>query len=100
MLIETKQARAHESIETFDRFWTVQTVANMKQMLYAEDTSAGRVFEIPETVWVSHPLSPQMIPSFEVCNIKRTYELELRLGLRIGSAKVRLLVSSFLVRGF
>lgn len=48
MLIETTQARAHGSIETLDRFWTVQTVANMKQMLYAGDTSAESVFEIPD----------------------------------------------------
>lgn len=61
---------------------------NLKQMLYVENTSSGIVFEIPETVWASHSQSPHMIPSVEVSNIKRTYELELRLGFKVGSAKV------------
>lgn len=89
MLIETTQARAHSSTETFDRFWTVQTVANMSQKLCAEDIPVWSVIEIPEAVWASHTLPSNVIPSFEVCNIKRTYELELRLGLKLGSGKVR-----------
>lgn len=98
MLIETTQAHAHGSVETLDQFWTVQTVANMKQRLCAENTQSGSVIDIPEAVWASHPLPAHIIPSFEVCNIKRTYELELRLGLKMGSrsAKVRPPTSSLL----
>lgn len=89
ILIETTQARAHGSTETLDRFWTVQTVANMKTRLRAEDAPIGHVVEVPESMWTPHPLSSSMIPNFEVCNIKRAYELELRLGLRIGLIQVR-----------
>lgn len=65
----------------------------MKQRLCAKDIPARRVIEITDAVWVSHRLPPNIIPSFEACSIKRTYELELRLGLKIGSIKVRLLFS-------
>lgn len=89
MLIETTQVRAHDSTETLDRFWTVQTVANMKLRLHAEDFPMGHIIQVPESIWVSHTLSSSMLPNFEVCNIKRTYELELRLGLQIGLTQVR-----------
>ncbi|KAJ5662993.1 hypothetical protein N7507_003724 [Penicillium longicatenatum] len=88
MLIETTQIRAHGAFESSDRFWIVQTIANMKRKICAENIADGEVFYLPEGIWNSYALHLGLTSSLEVCNIKRIYELEVRLGFQIGESNV------------
>jgi len=89
MLIETTQTKAQSFTNTYCRSWTVQTVANMKRKLCGEDVPVWTTIDLPKAIWMANVLSLAITPSFEVCNIKRTYELEIRLGLQVGFVKVR-----------
>lgn len=93
MLIETTQIRAEGSYESFDRFWLIQTTANMKQAIFPDFVPSGFTACLPEELWASHRLPSSLAPNFEICNIKKTYQLEVRLGLEVSFPKVRTLAS-------
>jgi hypothetical protein len=88
ILIETTQTRVHGSISISNHCWMVHTVANLKQKLCSRNEPAGTVMEVPEAIWASHPVPSALSPSFETCNISRSYQLVLRLGFENGISKV------------
>lgn len=49
------------------------------------DDPEGTEWKIDATMWNRIPLPNTVAPSFETCNIARTYELEIRVGLAHGS---------------
>lgn len=54
---------------------------------------AGTEWTIDARMWNQLPLPNSVAPNFETCNVSRTYELEVRVGLSYGSfgnIKVRL----------
>ncbi len=44
----------------------------------------GKEWKVPSRYWENIPLPNTVAPSFETCNISRTYELEVRVGLSHG----------------
>lgn len=49
------------------------------------DDPVGKEWKIDPTMWNRIPLPNTVAPSFETCNIARTYELEIRVGLAHGT---------------
>ena len=52
----------------------------------------GTEWSLDSRMWNELPLPSSVAPSFETCNISRTYELEIRIGLShgsVGNVKVR-----------
>lgn len=88
ILIETTQVHARGSVELFKRSWVIQTMANMEQKICNDDSSSGAVTELSNEIWASHALPSALTSSFEICNIKRNYQLEVHLGLQIELSKV------------
>lgn len=88
VMIETTEVQAHGLSESSNRFWIVQSMANMQWKICAEDVPIGTVLHLPADIWASNTLDLGFVPSFEVRNIKRTYKLEVRLHLQVGYAKV------------
>lgn len=90
MLIETTQIRAESSYESSDRFWIIQTTANMKQPIFPELVHSGFTSCLSTELWAHHRLPSSLAPNFEICNIKKTYQLEVRLGLEVSFPKVKI----------
>jgi hypothetical protein len=88
MLIETTQIQVHGSVRAASHCWMVQTVVNLKQELCFHNEPAGTTIEVPKAMWASHPVPLALSPSFETCNIKRSYQLVLRLGFQNGMSRV------------
>ena len=86
LLVHT-HVRAHDlnRIETSSVVITSQ--ANMAVPLGDGGVGAEKAntdLEVPSPLWDNIPLPMTVSPSFETCNISRTYDLEVRVGLKHG----------------
>ncbi|GFF41805.1 hypothetical protein IFM46972_06665, partial [Aspergillus udagawae] len=86
MLIETTEVRAHGSAETDIQLHVLQTVSNMHKRPYVYGTSAGSTMRLEDDLWKHHRLPRTLTPTFETCNISRSYKLQIRLGFGFGLA--------------
>ena len=50
----------------------------------ADHKGLNKEWEVPDHLWSHIPLPNTVAPSFDTCNISRTYELEVRVGLAHG----------------
>lgn len=48
------------------------------------DDAVGKEIEVDSVLWKSKPLPNTVMPTFVTCNLKRTYSLELKLGVSWG----------------
>lgn len=87
-LIETTEIRAKHYNQSSQQIWTVQTISNLKQKLLEGRAPLGTVVHLPESIWAPYTIPFALVPSFETCNIRRTYQLIVRVGLEIGLSKV------------
>lgn len=87
-LVETTQLHACGFGEISKHSWIIQTMANMEQKICTDNNPFGTEIILPSVIWSSHTLPSALTPSFEICNIKRDYQLEVRLGFRMGLSKV------------
>lgn len=60
----------------------------MEQRICTDNNPLGTKIILPSVIWASHTLPSALTPSFAICNIKRDYQLEVRLGFRMGLSKV------------
>jgi hypothetical protein len=88
MLIETTEVRAHGFVESSIRLHILQTVSNVRKQAYASGTPAGSAVSLDDDLWRHHRLPHSLTPTFETCNISRSYKLQIRLGFRFGLANV------------
>ncbi|CAG7924861.1 unnamed protein product [Penicillium olsonii] len=88
MLVEKTQVKAQGVNESATSTWIVQSTANMNYPVSLANSPSGTVSTLRDAIYCNHPLPPGLTSSFEVCNIKRTYRLFVRLGFLIGDQKV------------
>ena len=88
MLVEKTQVKAQGITESSTSTWIVQSSANMDYPVALEKSRAGKVVTLRDSIYSQHALPPGLTSSFEVCNIKRTYRLIVRLGFLIGDYQV------------
>ncbi|KAL2838195.1 hypothetical protein BJY01DRAFT_251097 [Aspergillus pseudoustus] len=96
MLIETTQVRAKGSTESITRSWIIQTMANLRQplTLYYDDI-AEPVLGVNESLWSQHVVPIFLTPTFETCNVSRSFKLEVRLGIRFGQDHIKIFEFQF-----
>jgi hypothetical protein len=46
----------------------------------------GKEWKVDPRMWQNLPLPNSVAPSFDTCNISRSYEVEIRIGLAHGTA--------------
>ncbi|PKX95194.1 uncharacterized protein P174DRAFT_458755 [Aspergillus novofumigatus IBT 16806] len=88
MLIETTEVRAHGFVESSMQVHILQTVSNLRKQAYASGTPVGSTVSLDDDLWRHHRLPHSLTPTFETCNISRSYKLQIRLGFRFGFANV------------
>lgn len=93
MLFETTEVRAKGHSESHTRSWVVQTMANLQQPFVPEIRDRGGdgeelVFSLDRSLWGRYLIPPFLAPTFETCNIRRGYRLEIRLGVSFGGSNV------------
>jgi hypothetical protein len=88
MLVERTQVKAQGVTESSISTWIVQSTANMNYPIGLAESEMDSMAKLRESMYSRYLLPPGLTPSFEVCNIKRTYRLNVRLGFLVGSYKV------------
>ncbi|KAK1147888.1 hypothetical protein N8T08_000403 [Aspergillus melleus] len=96
LLRERTGIRACGSIESFTRSWVIQTMANLRQPFVAEyQPTVGSVLKLDDRLWSRHCVPAHLGPTFETCNLGRSYELEVRLGIQFGRNETEILEFEF-----
>jgi hypothetical protein len=84
-LISYTKILAHDLTRQESGSWVVMSRSNMGLALGQPGDAAGTEWTIDPKLWGSLPLPNSVAPSFETCNIERSYELEVRVGLTHGT---------------
>ena len=86
-LIANTTCRAHELSRSDPASWVIMSSANMHLPLGNPiDGEGGKEMEIDAGLWNHLPLSSNVAPSFETCNISRNYFVDINVGLSYGTA--------------
>ncbi|KAL4801933.1 hypothetical protein BDV18DRAFT_147854 [Aspergillus unguis] len=94
-LISYTHIQAQDLKRTETGSWVIMSRSNMGVPLGRGGDPAGTEWTIDANMWNRLPLPPSVAPSFQTCNISRSYELEVRVGLAhgsIGNLKSQLIV--------
>lgn len=83
-LIARTHVRAHglKRVETSSLILTSKS--NMTVRIGSSNDEAHVMWVVPSWLWDNIPLPDSVPPSFDTCNISRTYELDLTIGLTHG----------------
>lgn len=83
-LIAFTKIRAHDLRATEYGSWVILSLSNMRARLGNPTDKVGTELVLDNKYWKDLPLPNTVAPSFETCNISRSYELEVRIGLTCG----------------
>lgn len=86
-LIAYTKILAHDLTRTESGSWVVMSRSNMNIPLGKPEDPIGTDWTIDPGLWNRLPLPNSVAPSFETCNIERSYELEVRVGLTHGNSR-------------
>lgn len=91
--------RAHDFTHTECESWVIVTKSNMKIPLglSGSRSQSKQEWKIDPQLWNNIPLPNSVAPSFETCNISRTYQLDVRTGYSYGNEAGDLKVNHKLV---
>ncbi|OQE41943.1 hypothetical protein PENCOP_c004G03566 [Penicillium coprophilum] len=92
MLVEATHVKAQGTSESSTSTWIVQSMANLNYPIGLEDAPGDSTADLNDTLWANNRLPPEVTSSFEVCNIKRTYKLNLRLAFLVGDFKLQTVI--------
>ncbi|KAF2716924.1 hypothetical protein K431DRAFT_256534 [Polychaeton citri CBS 116435] len=80
-LIGFTKIRAHEVWRTESHSWVLVSKSNMGMQISNPSAPAESEAVLDDRLWRGIPLPNTVAPTFQTCNIGRTYQLDLRLGL-------------------
>jgi hypothetical protein len=86
-LISYTKILAQDLTRTESGSWVVMSRSNMNIPLGKPEDPIGTDWTIDPGLWNRYPLPNSVAPSFETCNIERSYELEVRVGLTHGNTR-------------
>ncbi|KAL4906410.1 hypothetical protein BDW74DRAFT_150259 [Aspergillus multicolor] len=103
MLVETTETRARGAVDSQTLFWVVQTMANLRHPFVpaageGDGWNGASALTIDQSLWAQHCVSSSLTPTFETCNISRSYKLEVRLGIGFRGNNVRIIEFQFPVQ--
>lgn len=78
--------RAHDVFRTEQNSWIVMSKSNMGMLIGSKTDSEGTEVAIDDSLWRGQILPNTVAPSFETCNIARSYCLDVRVGLSCGGS--------------
>ncbi|PLN80545.1 hypothetical protein BDW42DRAFT_170641 [Aspergillus taichungensis] len=84
-LISYTHILAHDLRRTEPGSWVIFSRSNMGIPLGRGGDPVGTEWALDSNLWNRIPLPSSVAPTFETCNISRSYELEVRVGLTYGS---------------
>lgn len=73
--------RAHDVFRTEQNSWIIMSKSNMGVLLGSKTDPEGTEVAIDDRLWRGQALPNTVAPSFETCNIARSYCLDVRIGL-------------------
>jgi hypothetical protein len=73
--------RAHDVFRTEQNSWIIMSKSNMGVLIGSKTDPEGTEVVIEDRLWRGQALPNTVAPSFETCNIARTYCLDVRIGL-------------------
>ncbi|ODH41751.1 hypothetical protein ACO22_01329 [Paracoccidioides brasiliensis] len=83
-LIAYTHIRAHDLTRSESGSWVIISLSNMNIPLIDGNVPAGKEWKVDSSLWDRIPLPSSVAPSFDTCNISRTYDLDVRVGLTHG----------------
>lgn len=83
-LIARTHVRAHGLQRLDTSSWMLTSKSNMAVRIGGSKGEANVVWVVPPWLWENILLPETLPPSFDTCNISRTYELDLTIGLTYG----------------
>lgn len=84
-LVGTTTVRAQNLVNTETTRWVVASRHSLAIPLQrGPDDDVGTQTEVDKMLWDTKPLPNTVMPSFLTCNLKRTYTIELKLGVSWG----------------
>ncbi|RDI79289.1 hypothetical protein Vi05172_g10696 [Venturia inaequalis] len=83
-LIGFTKVRAHEAARMETNSWVIISLSNLNQPIGAFNDPAETETELTKELWFGHKLPDTVAPSFVTCNISRSYELQVSVGLSYG----------------
>lgn len=87
-LIGVTKIRAHEVFRDESNSWVIVSKSNMGVQIGSPNDSINTETVLDDRLWRGQPLPNTVAPSFETCNISRTYQLDVRIGLSYGDVHV------------
>ncbi|KAL9620453.1 MAG: hypothetical protein Q9160_005038 [Pyrenula sp. 1 TL-2023] len=87
-LIGYTHVRAHDLARTESGTWLLVSKSNMNMQIPTLTNAPNQEWKVPAQLWDNIPLPNTVAPSFDTCNISRTYELDVRVGLSHGAPEV------------
>ncbi|KAI4216469.1 MAG: hypothetical protein LQ351_000958 [Letrouitia transgressa] len=79
-LVANTTVRAHHLNRTNGTSWVIVSRSNMQTQLIEKN----KIMELDRSVWKDIPLPNTVAPSFDTCNITRSYTLDIKVGLSYG----------------
>lgn len=86
-LIGHTKIRAHEVYRTESNSWIITSKSNMGVPLGNPTDPVETETVIDDALWRGEPLPNTIAPGFATCNIERTYQLDIRIGLSYSSGE-------------
>lgn len=84
-LVGSTVVRCQDLVNTETTRWVVVSRSGLAIPLQrGPDDAVGAEMDITSVLWNNAPLPNTIMPSFVTCNLKRTYSLELRIGVSWG----------------
>ncbi|PPJ53951.1 hypothetical protein CBER1_05810 [Cercospora berteroae] len=85
-LIGHTKIRAQDVFRTETNSWIICSTSNMNVLLGRPSDPVDTETVVDDRLWrgPSHVLPNTVAPNFETCNIERTYQLDIRIGLSYG----------------
>lgn len=80
-LVGFTRIRAHDAHRTEDTTWVIMTKSNMGIPIGTASDPVDTENEIDARMWRGQTLPNTVAPSFQACNIDRSYRLDVRVGL-------------------
>lgn len=85
-LISTTKIRAHDVYRKETNSWIVVSKSNMGMPIGTASDPADTETVLDDSAWRGQALPNTVAPSFTTCNIERTYQLDVRIGVSYVSA--------------
>ncbi|KAJ5995210.1 hypothetical protein N7481_002187 [Penicillium waksmanii] len=89
MLIEKTVTRVGAQSQVQQLFRTLRTLSNLNLGICLAEMPVNNAMTLSDDSWGPLSLPTDITPTFETCNINRTYKLEVRLGFKGGPKKTQ-----------